>query len=322
MALKYPNKRKRTGYWKRYERASIKDYLLVWNTILLLINEKEIPFCKAKSGRKPKLTKKECVAISVMYVYFDIDFRELEYLTALLTGKHLDHTNCVRWFGKLTLPYVDQLVFAVHQRILMEVSSQGDYIADASTLTCDRLVAREQLGEMVFEHVTWKMHLLVMYLWHVGLISVVSIFATPGNASESPILRQRLLQKERLIEGRKCHADKGFFGKKNIAKCKRVGLQANIVPKEQEYSDGYLKRYIRRDYDNEARKKNRGLIEGVFGGFETETDMKIRCRKPHHRDLAVALFGVKQNIRTYLRAIALMIFDYFAPTPVTYSRES
>lgn len=221
MALKYPNKRKRSGYWKRYERASIKNYLLVWNTILSFIDEKEIPFCFAKRGRKPKLARKEYVAISAMQVYFDIDFRELEYITALLAGKHLDHTNCVRWFGRLTLPYIDNVVFAVHQEILKEVPSSGDYITDASLLTCDRLIAQEERGETVLEHLTWKMHLLVMYLWDVGLISVVSIFATAGYVHENPIFRKCLLQKKRLIEGRKCHADKGFFGKENIKKCKK-----------------------------------------------------------------------------------------------------
>jgi len=316
MALKYPNKRKRRGYWKSYERAEIKNYLLVWNTVLSLINPEDIPFRFAKRGRKPTLSPEECVAMAALHVYFDLRFRETEFLVALLTGKHLDHSNCVRWFGKLTVEYIDLLVFQVHQQILEEVSDQGDYIADASNLTCDRLRAVEQQGITIFEHLTWKMHLLVMYLCNAGLLSIVSIHPTAGRANDNPVLHQHLLQEHRLIAGRRCHADKAYFGKANITKCRKLGLRPNMVPKEQQYSDALLKRYIRNQYDNEARKKNRGLVEGVFGGFQTETDMRIRCREPHHRDVCTALMGLKHNIRTYLRAKALMIFWYFAPTPL------
>ena len=316
MALKYPNKRKRKGYWKTYERANIKDYLLVWNTILALITPQDIPFRFAKRGRKPKLSPQEYVAMAVLGVYFDLRFRETEFLVALLSGKHLDHSNCVRWFGRLTVAYIDQLAFQVHQHILEEVPAEGDYIADASLVTCDRLKSLELPGTAVFEHITWKMHLLVMYLVEAGLLSIVSIFPTEGRVHESPVLRRQLLKEDRLIEGRKCHADKAYFGRSNMERCRDLDVKPNMVPKNQKYSDAYLKRYIKQEYDEEARKKNRGLVEGVFGGFQTETDMKIRCRKPHHRNVHVALMGLKHNIRTYLRTKVLMILWYFAPTPL------
>lgn len=314
MALKYPNKIKRAGYWKRYEKADIKDFLLVWNVVLSFIKLEEIPFRFAKRGRRPTLSVQECVAMSAVYVYFDLDFRELEFMVALLSGKHLDHSNCVRWFGKLTPEYIDALVYQVHEKIL-EISDEGDYIADSSNVTSDRLKAIEKAGDVILEHITWKVHILVMYLLNVGLVSIVSIFPTKGNVNDSPVLRNKLLRRNRVIKERMCHTDKGYFGKENIRKCKDVGLKPNIVPKEQEYSDKYLIKYIKNDYNNRSRKKNRGLVEGVFGGFQTETDMRMRCRKTHHRMIYISLLGLKHNIRTYLRAIALVVLRYFAPTP-------
>ena len=53
----------------------------------------------------------------------------------------------------------------------------------------------------------------------------------------------------------------------------------------------------------------------MFGGIETETYARIRCRKPHHRDICVGLSALKHNLRTYFRAVALNIIFYFAPTP-------
>lgn len=49
-------------------------------------------------------------------------------------------------------------------------------------------------------------------------------------------------------------------------------------------------------------------------GLETEMDMKVRCRKPKHRNIYLGSLGVKHNIRTYLRATALKVVSYFAPT--------
>ena len=313
---KYPNKKKRRGFWKRYERAHIKDFRKVWNTSLGFIKTKEIPFSFSNRGRKPNLTRKEYVCMSLLYVYFDLDFRETEYLIKLLTGKQLDHTNCVRWFGKLNLDYINALVFSIHKKII-GINNSGDYITDASTVTCDRLKTANKAGEDEFQHITWKLHSLIQYVFALGLLSVVSIWSTKGEANESPVLRKKLLNKNNVEKGKRLHGDKGFFGKENIKICKQLGLRPNIVPKDMKYSDAYLKRYIRKDYDNESRKKNRGLVEGLFGGFHTEMGMEIKCRKLHHRNICVALLAVKHNIRTYLRAVALKLFCLFRTNPYT-----
>lgn len=312
---KYPNKKKRRGFWKRYEQSDIKDFRKVWNISMGFILEKDIPFSFSMSGRKPNLTRKEYVCMSILYVYFNLDFRETEQLIKLLTGKKLDHTNCVRWFGRLNLEYVNNLVFKIHKKII-GIDDSGDYITDASTVTCDRLKTINKAGEELFIHETWKLHSLVQYIFTLGLLSVVSIWSTKGESSESPVLRKKLLNKDRVEKGKRLHGDKGYFGKENIKFCKQLGLNPNIVPRDMEYSDAYLKKYVRKNYDNESRKKNRGLVEGLFGGFHTEMDMKIRCRKPHHRNIYISLLAVKHNIRTYLRATALKLFYLFRTNPL------
>lgn len=314
MTPKYPNKKKRKGFWKRYERANIKDFRKVWTTAMRFIAGEDIPFVFSNRGRKPNLTREEIVCVSITHVYFNNDFRTTEHLIPLLIEKRLDHTNCVRWFDRLDLNYINDLAFAIHKEII-SIDDSGDYITDSSNATCDRLEVANNAGEDQLHHVTWKLHALIQYIFTLGLISIVSTWSTKGRASESPIFRRRLLKKGRVKQGKKCHGDKAFFGKKNLEACESLGLKPNIVPKEREYSDRYLKKYVRNSYDNESRKKTRGLVEGLFGGFQTEMDMKIRCRKPHHRDVYLGLLGVKHNLRTYLRATALKLFSYFAPTP-------
>ena len=315
MCNKYPNKKKRRGFWKRYERANIKDYRKVWDFCIEFIDKDEIPFVFSNIGRKPNLNKKEYVCMSILHAYFDLDFRETEHLLPLLINKNLDHSNCVRWFGKLTVDYINDLVFKVHKKII-GINDAGDYIADSTKATCDRLKVINKAGEDLFYHITWKLHILVQYIFTLGLISIVSVWSSDGDVNDSPTLRNKLLKKNKIQKGKKCHADKGYFGKENIEKCKKLKLLPNIVPKEEVYSDNYLKKYVNKEYDNNSRKQNRGLVEGVFGGLETETGMEIRCRKEHHRDIYLCLLALKHNLRTYMRATLMVVKSYFAPTPV------
>ncbi|MBI2672704.1 transposase [Candidatus Woesearchaeota archaeon] len=237
MALKYPNKKKRAGYWKQYERAGIKDYRKVWNFCIELVDEKHIPFQFNELGRKPNLSRKEYVCMSILHAYFDLDFRETEQIIKILTEKQLDHTNCVRWFGKLNQKYVNDLVFKLHKKII-GIDDAGDYIADSTKATCDRLKIVNKAGEDIFYHDTWKLHLLVQYIFTLGVISIVSAFSSEGSVNDSPSLRNKLLHKEKVVEDKKLHADKGYFGKENLEKCKSLGLKPNIVPKDKtEYTE-------------------------------------------------------------------------------------
>lgn len=310
--MKYPNKKKRKGFWKRYERANIKDYRKAWNTAMQFIEEEDIPFKFSSRGRKPNLTKREIVCMAIMHAYFELDFRETEHLIKLLIDKQLDHSNCVRWFGRLTQYYINSLVFKIHKKIL-EIDDVGDYIADSTKLTCDRYQKIIRQGEEFLELETWKIHIFVIYLINLGLISIAAISSTKGETHDSPTLRNKHLKKEKIIPNRRLHADKAYFGKTNIRKCKAIGLKPNIAPQDRNYSDGYLKRYIRKEYDNESRKKIRGLIETTFGGMETETDMKLRCRKTHHRNIYTCLMGLKHQLRTFMRA-SLIIINYLFRT--------
>jgi hypothetical protein len=310
-ALKKPNK-KRKGYWKSYEKANIKDYRKVWNISKQIVKEEELPFKPSKRGRPPKLPLWMYPCLAILYVYFDDPFRGTEQLLTLLTGKTLDHSNIIRWFGKLNPDYIDKLVYNVHAEVIKQ-SDKGDYIADSSGVTCDRYRETVSRGQTIRELIDWKLHIFVQYLFVLGLVSIVSVWPTHGDGGDSPAYRDHLLKPERVKKNRKCHADKAYFGKENIEKTKEAKLIPNFVPKEIRYTDSMLKKAVK-EYDNEARKKNRGLVETPFGGLETEMHMKIRCRKAHHRDIATSLLALKHNIKTLLRAKALNLRCYFAPT--------
>ncbi|MFH1053619.1 MAG: hypothetical protein V1740_04360 [Candidatus Woesearchaeota archaeon] len=66
-AHKYPNKKKRKGYWKVYDRARIKDFRKVWDFALEIVQEQGCPFVKKDNrGRKPKFYRDYYPALSVI----------------------------------------------------------------------------------------------------------------------------------------------------------------------------------------------------------------------------------------------------------------
>jgi hypothetical protein len=301
--------KKRKGYWRGYEKANIKDYRIVWKTAEKIVKKEGVPFKVKNRGRPPKLELWMYVCIAIIYIYFNDPFRETEKLFNLLTNHSLDHSNIIRWFGKLKRSYVDKLTYEIHLEIIKQ-NNQGDYLADSSGVTCDRYQKTLYRGEETQELIHWKLHIFAQYLLMLGLVSIVGVWATYGDDNDSPVFRKHLLKPSRVEKGKRCHADKAYFGKENIRKLKKAGLIPNIVPKKWEYSDSTLKIAVR-GYDNQERKRNRGLVETPFGGLETEMNMKIRCRKPHHRHIATCLLGLKHNIKTLLRAKALSLQGYF-----------
>jgi len=198
---KYPSKRKRKGYWKRYERARIKDYRLIWDTTRELLREEDLPLRAARFGRRPKLPLEDYVILGVLYCYFQDPFRELEEHYQELSGRCLDHSNIIRWFGRLSPEYLDHLTYLVHLRIL-SFDRTGDYMADASELACDRLKPLLVAGKMIWVRETWGMHIFGMYLLVLGVVSIVSAWGKHGDAHESPIFRDHLLKPKRVIPNR------------------------------------------------------------------------------------------------------------------------
>jgi hypothetical protein len=153
------------------------------------------------------------VCLAVLYVYFNDPFRETEHLFRLLTGKTLDHSNIVRWFGKLTPGYIDKLTYKVHREIIKH-NDEGDYLADSSGITCDRYHETLYRGEKKRELVNWKLHIFAQYLLVTGLVSIVSVWSTQGHKGDSPVFHNHTLKTGRVKKGKRCHADKPILLKK------------------------------------------------------------------------------------------------------------
>lgn len=312
MPLKYPNKLKRAGYWPVYEQARINDFWLVFGEICTIISAVAEP--KRGRGRRPNLELRELYCLCVFGVAFDFTFRELENFVQLLLNKELDHTNLSRWLSRLDEQVIHKAIKKLNRR--MTRRRRIEYIVDSTPLTLTFYRVLMHAGKELLELVTWKLHAIIAYLPALGLLSVVSVYTTHGDAHDSPPYRDRLLPEAETRSGTRMHGDSAYWSIENIEQSKEKGLTPNFVPRERADGGLVLGKALR-EYDNDARKRFRGMIEGFFGGIATRQG--TLCRMINHQSKVVFGYALAltQQIRTYMRYKILVCWRViFAPTPM------
>lgn len=312
---KYPPKRKRKGYWKAYDRARIKDLRKVRDFCFEIVRQIGLPYQAKKRGRHPNLKLEDYAAVSIMLAYFDLSLRDMEGEIPLLFEGSLDHSNVDRWFEKLDEEWVDNAVRMLHAK-LQHMFNKGEAIIDSTKITTTQYHETSQVGETILELLTMKLHLLVVYFWTVGIISIASIYTSHGDLHDTQPVPE-LLDKAKLRARTRIHGDKAYNSEDIYEKIFDKKLQPNIVPKDNT-KKGFWTKKAKSQYDNEARKKFRGLIEGVFGGMTTENNTRTRFVKDRNRKTHLALMALSHQIRTYFRAIAIKanaLIHYFRNNP-------
>jgi hypothetical protein len=301
-ALKYPNKLKRKGYWKTYDRARIKDFRKVWDFSLRIVKKLGNPFPKKdKRGAKPKFDRDFYAVFCIIMAYFDLSLRDMEGEIPLLVGSALDHSTLEWWFEKLDEEYIKSAAKILHRKI-KKMFKKAEYITDSTKITTTRYAKILHKGQITIELLCLKLHLIIMYFATAGILSIESIYITHGDAHDSPIFREELVPQAQFQKDKRIHGDKAYFAEENIVACEKKFLNSNFVPKDNIKHGLILKRAIK-EYDGEARKKFRGMIEGLFGGTATENGNKTRFVKDRCRKTHIALMALSHEIRTYFRAL-------------------
>jgi len=199
MPLKYPNKRKRKGYWKRYDRARIKDFRKVWDFSLKIVEKLGNPFPKKDNrGKKPKFNRDYYAAICIVMVYFDLSLRDMEGEIPLLLGDALDHSTIDWWFDKFDEEYAKKAVKLLHRKI-KKMFKKGEYITDSTKITTTRYYKMIHKGEETIELLCLKLHMIIIYFASVGVLSIESMFVSHGDAHDSPVFREELIPQSELF---------------------------------------------------------------------------------------------------------------------------
>src|SRR3989344_5494616 len=100
--------------------------------------------------------------------------------------------------------------------------------------------------------------------------------------------------------GARIHGDSAYWAIENIRKTKERGLVPNFVPREGADGGLVLGQALQK-YDNEARKRFRGMVEGFFGGLASRQG--TLCRLVKHQSKVVFTYALvlAQQIRTWMR---------------------
>ena len=168
MPLKYPNKRKRKGYWKRYDRARIKDFRKVWDFALEITAKLGNPFPKKDNrGRKTKLNRDFYAAICMVMVYFDRNLRDMEEEIPLLINDSLDHSTIDWWFEKLDEGFAKKATKHLHRKV-KKMFKKGEYITDSTKITTTRYYKMIHKGEEIIELLCLKLYLVIIYFASIG----------------------------------------------------------------------------------------------------------------------------------------------------------
>ena len=248
--------------------------------------------------------------------YFDLTLDEMEGILDLLEKQSLNRSNIDRWFIKFDDEYALKATRLLHQKI-EGMFRKGEYIADSTKYTTNRYYEMLHKGKMTIEFLTMKLHAFIVYFFSVGMISIANFSVTHGDAHDAPIYRDVLLEDIPLKKKRRSHKDKAYDDEATFEKEFEKGVIPNTVPKENS-KKGFWRKKARWVYDNELRKMFRGLVEGLFGGMQTETDNKVRYKLDRTRKTYIALRALAHEIRTYLRALEqkiIFLFRNFATNP-------
>jgi hypothetical protein len=309
-ALKYPNKKKRKGYWKIYDRARIKDFRKVFDFLLKIIRKLGNPFPKKDNrGAKPKFNRDFYPAFCIILAYFDLSLRDMEGEVTLLANSTLDHSTLEWWFERLDEDYIKKAIKHLHRKI-KSMFKKAEYISDSTKITTTRYGKIMHKGEQTIELVCLKLHVIIIYFATSGILSIESLHISHGDVHDSPVFREELVLGSEFQKNKTMHADKGYFGEENIVACERHGIKPNFVPKNNIKHGLVLKRAIK-EYDGDARKRFRGMVEGLFGGTTCENNNKTRFVKDRCRKTHIALMALSHEIRTYFRALEYKIQNIF-----------
>ena len=315
---KYPNKKKRKEYYKVYFRAKTKDLKKVWDFLDEIINELGNPFTKAKTGRPPNFVNnmQVYVKICIFLSYFDFKLDEMESLIQLMTGKKLHKSNIDRWFMRYPEEYSHMAGALLHSKI-EKILDYGDYVTDATKISTTRYEKLKCRLENTLKLTVMGLHIVIQYYIKEGFLSIVCFEVTDGESHESPIFRNQLLEKGKFQKNRRMFGDKGFPSEKTFKKLFELELIPQICQKETT-ENGFYTNKAKKLYINKLRKQIRGLVEGVFGGMETETGNRTRFVLDKTRKNYISIRALSHEIRTYFRVLEyrlIQLFISFATTP-------
>jgi hypothetical protein len=257
-----------------------------------VVRSRKRPFRKgSKKGRPLKFDPYEYAQYIVFADLQDWSYRDAEASAMLYLGASLDHSTFGKVFQRISLDYMKKLRRLLRSLILC-TGMQFVRIADSTGIETDRYeVVRKLYKERKKRHL--KRHIISNYCEEFGVSVIEASAMTDGYANDSPQLRAMV--KEEGCRGGTLLADRGYDHEKNRLFCE----QRNIKP--------VIKLRGKVQFPNMVQeavyKSLRGMVETVFGGYESWKGNKTRMRLRETQALDIEMMSVSQMVRTYFKIL-------------------
>jgi len=301
------------SYHRRYNLLLQKFSALALYKLILSFAEKQgNPYPIQKRGRKPKLQPYEYAAyMAYMTIIKGAPFRTMEFESELYTDKHIDHATFVVNFEKIPIEYYLTLVeeAGVYLDRLLEYSNQ--YVVDSSSVTTPLKFVTVIKGKKVEEKVEYRSHIIASLHPEDNSVAVRKVLPSAKDMADCEGAKRMLIKGD--IKDVVLHGDRGYDYERVYEACYENNIKPNIRPLEYKWPIDYrAKEGSHRlmgitEYDDEARKKHRGIIEIVFGGLTNAGLMVTRLKKESKILSYSAIIMLRHNILTIARNLATII---------------
>lgn len=289
------------AYWKKYNRllngfSSVGLYRLV----LLFAQRLGSPYGVSRFGRKHKVLPVEYAAyVSFMIFMYNAAFRVMELESEVYLGVHVDHSTLAVNFEKVPCGYFLDLVehTGAYLDRLLELSDQ--YVVDSTALTTPLKFNASIKGKIVEERIEFRIHTLVSLHPKDNCVCIRKVLPTTKHVPDCD--GAAIMLSDQKTTNVTLHADRGYDYERVYKACKDNNIKPNIKPQAYKITEGSLREQAIYKYDNQKRKKYRGIIETVFGGLTNAKLFTTRLKKPPKILAYGAITHLRHNILNIAR---------------------
>jgi hypothetical protein len=278
--------------------AKIDNVKVVYKTALEVVARLPPPWPKAERGRKPKLSSRGYFAACLVYIYFNLTYREMEALAPFFSNQCIDHSTFGKNFKRLSLRYV-LLVLRILRKKLKNRVDVDFYFVDSTGISTPHLKTRVKALRKVKEHEFYKVHILAGYSGEKKALVVFAARVTKPNVSDGSQLPY--LIREVDGESKPLLGDSAYDWEQNIHLAMKHGFKPLFKPRATNYH-GIFRRMVVKDFKrNRKLYRKRGIGEAVFAGIENRYGAHTRCKRAKTKVLSILMMLVAHNLRTLMR---------------------
>lgn len=289
------------SYWKKYDRV-FKHFSSkkIYEEILKIVRKLGKPFKKkSNKGRKFKINPEEYTALIAFKISSGDNFRDMELDSELFVNEHIDHSTFGKNYFRIPYNYLRELLKLTGKLLEGLLGRAKVHIADSTKITADRYKEIIHQGKPRRIKEVYKLHTMVQKHPEKQMTVIVDGIASDEHVSDS---EGAVRMMSVLKEGDLFTADRGYDYEKVYESCFARNIDANIKP--QKRSSGrhsvYRKKIIR-SFDETKYKKQRGVVETEFAGFENKGLTFTHYRKENNRLKYGLILELRHNINNLLK---------------------